>query len=235
MSSQPPSPEKSEDSSRGKIIWAACEDFDTPSAKKSVKTILEEADTPNIDRLCHFSESGLLEAGPSFANMSEQTVGEVVGMRSIAITNLAEKNPLEGIVRFERYERVKRLSEFEEVLAGFWEDHDLFYIHLDGKAHVEWESGEPSDREWVEMIDAWIPGFMARFQPKVFALTGDVSTTLKEESAAVPAMVHSKRSHSRRKKGFNHRDCQGGQLGEHFDLSRWFVLLREHAGYLDGR
>lgn len=120
------------------------------------------------------------------------------------------------------------LSGFEEVLDAQRQSYDFFYLHLDGEYKSILEVCDPESIEWVEMVDAWLPGLLGRFQPEVFALSGDLDAVLSRD-ASIPAMIHSPRVEAHPAEGFSPSACRKGRLGEQLDLRQWLLLLMAHS------
>ena len=88
---------------------------------------------------------------------------EMTQMRSFAATNSATGHPLKTQLHFERYATAQRLKDFEAILERHWNDYDFFYLHLEAYGLSIGDTSDPSDREWLEMVDAWIRGIDLKF------------------------------------------------------------------------
>jgi|GEM_PF-3368310 len=217
-----------ESSGNGKILWVACDSFDRPADKKSAVSMLESTDTPNLDALCQFSETGLMTA----KNGREFNYGErfcdLTHLRSLAITNHSTNCVLERCFEFDCYEMVRGLNGYEGVLEAAWDSFDFFYVHLDGECKTVREFCDPEITEWIQMVDAWLPGLLGYFQPEVFALSGDLDAVVCRD-ASILSMIHSPWSQAHPCKGLSPRACRDGRLGEQVDLRQWLLLLMAHS------
>lgn len=149
-------------------------------------------------------------------------------LRSLAITNHSSHCALERSFQFDRYETVHGLSGFEDVLATEWEAYDFFYLHLDGEYKSILELCDPEIIEWIEMVDVWLPGLLGRFQPEVFAISGDLDIALSRDDTTL-AMIHSPQVQVHPAEGLSPRACRKGRLGEKIDLRQWLLLLMAHS------
>ena len=217
-----------EQSSNGKILWVACDSFDRPSEANPGKSMLEATDTPNLDALCQLSETGLMTVKNEREFDYAEKFSELTRLRSLAITNRSGHCVLEKSFAFGRYETVRGLIEFEEVLEAEWDSFDFFYVHLDGDYKSLLECCDPEVTEWIEMVDAWLPGLLAHLRPEVFALSGDLDAVVSRDTSIL-SMIHSPLSRAHPCKGLSQRACRDGRLGGQVDLRRWLLLLMAHS------
>ncbi|HKK18036.1 MAG TPA: hypothetical protein VJ952_05070, partial [Opitutales bacterium] len=152
--------QKTEQFGNGKILWVACDSFDKPSEENSKESMLEVADTPNLDALCRLSETGLMRTIKEREFKHAERFGDLTRLRSLAITNHSAHCVMERCFEFDRYETVRGLRAFEEVLEAEWDSFDFFYLHLDGEYKSVRELCDPEVMEWIEMVDAWLPGLL---------------------------------------------------------------------------
>ena len=82
--------------------------------------------------------------------------------------------------------------------------------------------------EWIEMVDAWLPGLLAYFQPEVFALSGDLDAVVSKDTSIL-SLIHSPLSQAHSCQGLSQRACRDGRLGEQVDLRQWLLLLMAHS------
>ncbi|MFP4260232.1 MAG: hypothetical protein ACLFS1_04045 [Opitutales bacterium] len=186
--------------------------------------MLETTDIPNLGALCQLSETGLmkLEDGNQFNRLEK--LGDLTGLRSLAISNSSSQSVLERSFEFDRYEKIRGLSGFEKVLDAKWESFDFFYVHLDGEYQSILEICDPKVEEWIKMVDAWLPGLLGYFQPDVFALSGDLDAVVSGDTSIL-SMIHSPRSQVTPGEALSPRTCRQGRLGEQVDLRQWLLLL----------
>ncbi|MFO8027324.1 MAG: hypothetical protein R6U56_06650 [Opitutales bacterium] len=215
-------------SGRGKVLWVACDSFDKSLKKNPKQSIVQAADTPNLDALCQLSETGLIKAGKGTRLGGAKKFSDLTRLRSLAVTNHPSHRALERSFQFDRYETVHGLSGFEDVLEAEWDSYDFFYMHLDGEYKSILEVCDPESIEWVEMVDAWLPGLLGRFQPEVFALSGDLDAVLSQD-ASILAMIHSPWVEARPAEGLSPSACRKGRLGDQLDLRQWLLLLMAHS------
>lgn len=217
-----------EPSKRGKILWVACDSFDRPSDENPGKTMLETVATPNLDALCQLSDTGLMTADNGAHFFSAEKFGDLTHLRSLAITNRTAHCVLEKTFEFDRYESARGLRGVEDALETHWDSFDFIYVHLDGEYKTVLDFCDPKVSEWIEMVDAWLPGLLGRFQPEVFALSGDLDAVLSQD-ASILAMIHSPLSRAHPCEGLTKRACRNGRLGEKIDLRQWLLLLMAHS------
>lgn len=215
-------------SGRGKILWVACDSFDRTLEENPKKSILQAADTPNLDALCQLSETGLMTAGTGAPFDELEKFSELSRLRSLAVTNHPSHCGLEKSLQFDRYETVQGLSGFEDVLETEWDAYDFFFMHLDGEYRSLLEICDPKTIEWIEMVDAWLPGLLGRFQPEVFAISGDLDAVFSRD-ASIMAMIHSPWVKAHRSEGLSPKAWHNGRLGEQIDLRQWLLLLMAHS------
>ena len=223
-----PRPNESERPGNGKILWVACDSFDRPSNEDPSKSMLETTDTPNLDALCELSETGLMTAKNEREFKRAEKFSDLTRLRSVAITNHSSHCVLERSFEFDRYETVRGLVGFEKLLEAEWGSFDFFYVHLDGEYKSLLELCEPQVTEWIEMVDTWLPGLLAYFQPEVFALSGDLDAVVSKDTSIL-SMIHSPLSHAHSCRGLSQRACRDGRLGEQVDLRQWLLLLMAHS------
>lgn len=190
--------------------------------------MLELTDTPNLDALCQVSETGLMTAKNGRDFRHAEKLGDLTHLRSLAITNSSYHCVLERCFEFDRYETVRGLSGFEDILEAEWHSFDFIYVHLDGEYKTVLELCDPEVTEWIEMVDAWLPGLLGHFQPEVFALSGDLDAIV-SRGASILSMIHSPVSQAHPCQGLSQRSCRDGRLGEQVDLRQWLLLLMAHS------
>jgi len=220
--------QNSERSGTGKILWIACDSFDRPLDGEAGKTLLEAVETPNLDALCQLSETGLIKVEDETDLIHNERFADLTQLRSLALTNDSARSGLERTFAFDRYETLRGLSDFEDVLEAEWDSFDFFYLHLDGEYRTLLESSDPKVTEWIKMVDAWLPGLLAHFQPEVFALSGDLQAE-RSRDASIMAMIHSPCSRTHSCEGLSPRTCRNGRLGTQIDLRQWLLLLMAHS------
>ena len=216
----------------GKIIWVASDSFDLNPGKTPKNSPPARSGTPNIDQLATLAETGMLGTKASAWRKAPVDLKEVTQMRSFAITNSSTGHPLKSQLRFERYATVRGLRDFETILERHWNDYDFFYLQIKADSLSIADTSDPSDREWLEMVDAWLAGLISGFLPEVFALSGDVSRTF-SGGESVPAIVHSDRIAIQEPVGLGQPDFENGQLSDWGTLNQWLLLLMAHANRLD--
>jgi len=218
----------SDRSGTGKILWVACDRFDRPLKEDSEEFLLEAVETPNLDALCRLSETGLIKVGKEKNINHGERFANLTRSRSLAITNISASPAFEEAIAFDHYETVGGLSSFEDVLETEWDSFDFFHLHLDGACKTLHESSDPEETEWIKMVDAWLPGLLAHFQPEVFALSGDLHAD-HSPNAPILAMLHSPCSWIHSCESLSPRTCRNGRLGTQIDLHQWLLLLVAHA------
>lgn len=189
---------------------------------------MDTAHTPNLDALCRFSTTGWMTASNQRSFDEVQRFDSLTDLRSLAITNHPAQCALEKVFAFDRYETVTGLTGFDDVLESNWDAFDFFYIHLNGEHGAELEGSTIKASEWVEMVDAWLPGVLGRFKPEVFALSGDLDAVLSED-ASIPTMIHSPRIKAHSCWGFSRQGFQDGRPDKEMDLRQWLIFLMAHS------
>lgn len=189
---------------------------------------MEGADTPSLDALCQNSETGLMTAKNGQEFNRREKLYDLTCLRSLAITNGTTQRVLEQCFEFDHLKAVGSLVDFEDTLEEEWNSFDFFYIHLDGECELLRKLCDPARGEWVEMVDAWLPGLLGRFRPEVFALSGDLDAVV-SRGASILSMIHSPLSHPQSNGGLSRRTCRDGRLGEQVDLREWLLLLMAHS------
>ncbi len=232
-SENPPAAINSSDSNGSKILWAVCGGLDDNAGDGSPITALRAARTPNFDRLCRESETGMMrrrkpQESPhlDFAAIGGLSVLEVDGNNTPPLLEVGNGRVCQ--------EAADDLLSIESLLAEKWEHFDLFVLKLDRHSFDENMGNDCNGVEWVELLDAWLPGVLARLKPGVFALSGEVWNGNGESAdRSTPVLLHSEQSKASQTEGFNHRDCRRGSLGTNLSLSRWLLLLLAHAGRME--
>lgn len=210
-------------------MWVACDSFNLKSNKTPGANVLETASTPNLDALCQSSETGLMTTNDGRRFNRAEEFSMLTQLDSLAITNHRACKGLEKFFTFDRYETVSNLEGFEDMLETNWEAFDFFYIHLNGKYEALFEQhSDIRAEEWVEIVDAWLPGILGFFQPEVFALSGDLDAVLCE-SENLLALIHSPKTGSHSGEDQCRKFFPDGRLGKEVNLEQWILLLMAHS------
>ncbi|MFP4069761.1 MAG: hypothetical protein ACLFVC_06225 [Opitutales bacterium] len=220
---------------RSKLVWAVCDGFDEAPESGSEQCALDRAATPQFDALCRHSETGLLKKRAEhdaplvdFDAVARLSVFEVVSRGA--------RPSLAGLLACAEHKTVPELLDFERSLSIHWNEYDLFLLRLDWRSEAEKVEGRFDCKEWIEMLDAWLTGLVAQFQPDVFALSGNLwlrGEGGSEHPASTPVLLHSSHSRARQTSGFTIDACRRGRLGRELSLRHWLLLLLAHAGRLD--
>lgn len=75
-------------------------------------------------------------------------------------------------------EVVDDFSGLEGRLFEQWNHYDFFVLHLNRHSFRKGLGEELARSEWIEILDAWLPGLIACLGPRVFALIGDIRKRL---------------------------------------------------------
>jgi len=196
------------------------------------KSVLERARLPNIDGLCRKSATGLLNAPQVLPNPDPDFEG-ITGMRPLTIDNDDRNKPIAGLFLEGRVEHVKSLSDFEGALGDCWNNYDFFHLRLDHRQCAANSGCDFDAKEWIEMMDAWVPGLMAVFRPDVFAFSGvwwEHMQDSGEMEVPIPLLIHSRRCRVQQQKEFSEQACKTGILGRRVSADQWLLNLMAYAG-----
>jgi len=213
-----------------KFIWVVCNNIDGNLEEDSSKCAMDVAETPNLDRLCSQSETGMLRRS-LFRESPSVDRESVSGLSILEIdTTAAPLSMLEGVFRLNDRQEVGGLPGVEDALTSVWNHYDLFLLRLSRMSAAERLGEELSRIEWIEMLDVWLPGLFAHCRPDVFAISSDVWVgDGRDEKLPAPALLHSARSKALSTEGFCLHCCRQGRLGTGLTLGDWLHLLLAHA------
>lgn len=218
-----------------KILWTVCDSFGKDPEDGSGKCALDAARTPNFDSLCAASETGLFQSGTRPKNPS-------VDFDSIARLSLFEINgsgsqpALEQLLGGTHKEAGDGLRGAEDTLESCWDLADFFVLRLDRRDVAGGLDDDLKQEEWIEMLDAWLPGLLGRFRPDVFAMSGGIWSSGAADGARrepSPVLLHSGKSRAMQTEGFTLDCCRKGRLGQRLNLRHWLLLLLAHTERLD--
>lgn len=190
---------------------------------------LDVARTPNLDSLCRQSLTGMMRRRKAAQKPSADTAS--TGLSALEI-DLCGARPLFDDMR-ELIERVTvdDLPGVENELAERWDQVDLFVLNLDRQSFGRKLGNDLTRAEWIEILDAWLPGLLAVFGPDVFALSGDIrdqNGSVEVLDPSTPLLLHSRRSRALQGKGFTLDRCRKGGLGVDLSLRHCLLLLLAH-------
>lgn len=218
-----------------KILWAVCDSFGNDGEDGSRKYALDQARTPNFDGLCAESETGLLKTRtcPKEASVDFDAIAH---LSSLEINGPGGRPVLGRLLGSARVEAHDGLMGAEHLLEARWTDYDFFVLRM-GRRGLAGDLGNALNRiEWIEMLDAWLPGLFARFTPDVFALSGEIWAEDNDgppQNRPSPVLLHSKKSRPLQSEGFTLECCRRGRLGSRLSVRHWLLLLLAHAERLD--
>lgn len=158
---------------KNKILWTVCDSFDKNPRDSSQQDRMVPARTPNFDGLCRGPEAGPTQRG-TLAEAPAEYFPSIRGLSALEIDVCGARPLFNGLPRNVVHATADDFTGVERMLAVQWEHHDLFVLNLDHRGFGVRFGVDLTRLEWVELLDAWLFGLLAVFQPNVFAMSGGI-------------------------------------------------------------